>query len=92
MTFTVAMMAARLAIAALSSLGAGAVAAWITKTGGIAVSVLPAVLVAAFVPLHYTLWDKFPLWYHAVFFALLALATIAGAFWYARGAVPPSAR
>jgi len=37
------------------------------------------VLVALFIPVHYGLWDRFPIWYHLVFFASLIALTPAGA-------------
>lgn len=90
MTFGAAMMAARLLVGALSSLGAGVAAAWITKNNRVAVNVLVVALVALFVPVHYTLWDTFPVWYHAIFFASLTIATFAGAAWFARGKGAPA--
>jgi hypothetical protein len=72
MGFTPAMMLARLILGALASLGAGLVGTWITKGKGRAIVVLAGVLVALFIPVHYGLWEKFPLWYHVVF--LLSLA------------------
>ena len=32
-----------------------------------------------FIPVHYGLWENFPLWYHVVFFASLAVMTVLGA-------------
>ncbi len=92
MTFSEAMMVARLIVGALSSLCAGVVAAWITKTNGNAINVLVITLVALFVPVHYSLLDKFPIWYHAIFFASLVVVTFAGAAWFVRGAKPRLAR
>ncbi|HEY3029958.1 MAG TPA: hypothetical protein VGJ68_07230 [Bradyrhizobium sp.] len=46
---------------------------------GTAVKVLGIVLTAMFVPVHYGVWDKFPVWYHAIFLALLFPVTILGA-------------
>jgi len=92
LTFTTAMMAARLAVGALSSLCAGVVAAWLTKKNGVAVNVLVVALVALFVPVHYSLWNTFPLWYHAIFFASLVVVTFVGAAWFVRGARPQPVR
>jgi hypothetical protein len=36
-------------------------------------------LIVIFIPVHYALWEKFPLWYHVVFFASLAVMTMLGA-------------
>ena len=41
-------------------------------------------LVALFIPVHYALWERFPLWYHLVFFVSLLLMTVLGAAVYPR--------
>ena len=79
MTFTLAMLLARLVLGALSSLGAGFVAAWIAKRNRVAVGCLAALLLAIFIPVHYTLWDRFPAWYHILFLASLVVITLLGA-------------
>ena len=77
--FTLAMMAARLVLGALSSVCAGFVVAWVTKSNGMAAKVLGIVLVAMFIPVHYGLWDKFPVWYHLTFLVSLLPLTLVGA-------------
>lgn len=67
MTFTPAMLFARLALGVLASLGAGLLVAWIAARGRVALACLIGLLLVLFVPLHYSLWDRFPAWYHAVF-------------------------
>ena len=79
MTFTLAMMAARLLLGALSSLCAGLAVARVTKGNGTAAKILGIVLTAIFVPVHYGLWAKFPVWYHAIFIASLFPFTLLGA-------------
>jgi len=79
MKFTLEMMLFRLLVGALSSLGAGWLTARITNQNGGAISALVGILIVAFIPAHYALWEKFPLWYHAVFFASLAVMTVLGA-------------
>jgi hypothetical protein len=79
MGFTPAMMTARLFLGALSSLGAGWVVAWITNRNGRAISAFVGILIVVFIPVHYALWQKFPLWYHVVFFVSLAVMTLLGA-------------
>jgi hypothetical protein len=77
MTFTLPMMLGRLAVGGLSSVGAGIALALVAKRGGSAAMVLGVLLLAAFLPVHYRLWDKFPVWYHAVFLiSLLPLALL----------------
>jgi hypothetical protein len=73
MAFTSAMMLARLIVGALASLGAGFVGASIAKGKGVAIIVLAGVLLALFIPVHYGLWEKFPIWYHLVFLLSLAV-------------------
>jgi hypothetical protein len=82
MTFTLAMMIGRLAIGIASSLAAGAVAAAIGSP--IAVRVLAVVMIVFFLPVHYTLWDRFPVWYHAFFLLSLAPAIWAGSLLVAK--------
>jgi len=78
MSFTVAMMIARLLLGALSSLCAGFAVASITKANRRAAMVLGALLTALFIPVHYGLWDKFPVWYHLIFLASLFPFTLLG--------------
>lgn len=80
--FTLAMMAGRLSIAALSSLLAGAVAGSIAPAGGRAAWVLGALLVIFFIPVHVGLWHRFPVWYHLTFLLTLApLVAAGGGLW-----------
>ena len=78
MTFTVGMQAARLVTGAVASLCAGYAATWIANGIGTPVKVLAALLLLLFLPVHYGLWDKFPLWYHVVFLASLVPLTLLG--------------
>jgi hypothetical protein len=80
MTFTLPMLAARLVVGALSSLGAGFVLARIAKRAGRPAVILGIVLLAVFIPVHYGLWDKFSVWYHAAFLASLVPFVVLGAF------------
>jgi hypothetical protein len=79
MKFTPEMMMSRLLVGALSSLGAGWLTARITNQNRRAISALVGLLIVIFIPVHYALWEKFPLWYHVVFFASLAVMTMLGA-------------
>ena len=79
MTFTLPMLAARLAIGVLASLAAGFVLAMIAKRAGRGALILGIVLVALFIPVHYGLWDKFPVWYHAAFIVSLVPFVLLGA-------------
>jgi len=84
MLFTLGMQAGRLVLGALASLLAGWIAVLIARTGRAAWA-LALALVLLFIPVHYQLWDRFPLWYHLVFFASLIVVTPAGAALVRRG-------
>lgn len=90
MTFTLSMMLARLLLGALSSLCAGLTVAWIAKRNGRIAKALAGILVVLFIPVHFALWDRFPLWYHLVFLGSLVLVTPLGAMLYPRRANPLS--
>jgi hypothetical protein len=84
MTFTMTMMLLRLLLGALSSFCAGLAAAWVARSNGIAVKLLAGVLLVVFLPVHYTLWERFPIWYHLTFLLSLVVATMLGAMCYSR--------
>ena len=88
MAFTLGMQVARLLTGAFASLCAGFVAAVIAKGSGTPVRVLAVVLLLLFVPVHYALWDRFPVWYHIVFLASLMPLTLIGAAWKAKPGAP----
>ncbi len=79
MTFSGAMLAARLIIGAVSSLVAGCVSAWLSRRHLLAAGCLVVLLLAVFVPVHYQLWQRFPAWYHAIFMLSLVAFTLLGA-------------
>ena len=83
MTFTLVMLVLRLLLVGLSSLCSGFVAAWIAKGNGAAIKVLAGVMLVAFLPIHYTLWERFPAWYHVIFLLSLVAMPLLGASWYA---------
>jgi len=88
MTFTFPMMGARLSISALSSLASGLVAALVDK-GGWAALASGTILLLLFLPLHYEIWNKFPIWYHLTFLVSLPLLSFVGGS--LRGARPVTA-
>jgi len=77
MAFTLPMMAARLAIGAVATVAAGAVSARIARSSiaGLAPGLL---LLLFFIPVHVSLWEKFPVWYHLTFLLSLVPLTYAG--------------
>jgi hypothetical protein len=78
MTFTLAMQMARLAIGAVATVAAGWTAALITRSA--LARLAPGVLLLiGFIPVHLSLWDKFPVWYHLTFLLSLVPLTLAGA-------------
>ena len=77
--FTFAMKLARLVLGAISSLGAGFVAAWFSKGQMKAATLTGVVLLGLFIPNHYLLWGKFPVWYHLTFLVSLLPLTLLGA-------------
>jgi hypothetical protein len=79
MTFTTAMLAARLGMSAASSLAGGYIASLISRENFNAAPASGVILLALFVPYHLTIWDKFPLWYHLTFFASLLILPLIGA-------------
>ena len=84
MAFTLPMLFARLADGALSSIIAGIACAAAQGPARRAPAVLAIVLVLFFIPVHISLWDKFPLWYHATFLVSLALLVMLGAWIFSR--------
>ena len=79
MAFTLGMMAARLIIAAITSLAAGAVTAAIAPVSPRVPWVLGVVLLVGFIPEHLRLWSLFPPWYHLTFLVTLVPLVVLGA-------------
>jgi hypothetical protein len=79
MTFTLSMMAARLTMAVIASLAAGAVAGAVAPSSRRAPWVLGAILLAAFLPEHVMIWHLFPVWYHLTFLVTLVPLIVLGA-------------
>ena len=77
MLFTVPMMAARLSMSGISSLVSGYVAAAVGRSGQAAL-VAGVLLLLLFLPVHYTIWSKFPIWYHLTFLVSLPLLSVIG--------------
>jgi hypothetical protein len=76
--FTLAMQLVRLAIGAAATLTAGVVTGAIAKRRRAAVLATGIVLVVIFVPIHVTVWDRFPIWYHLWFLGSLVPLTLLG--------------
>lgn len=78
MNFTLTMMICRLLLGLVSSLFAGFVCATIARNR-VAAKVAGAVMVVLFLPVHYMLWAKFPIWYHLFFLISLPPMLLVGA-------------
>jgi hypothetical protein len=90
MVFTLSMKVARLSIAALSSLAAGALVRVIAPQNQLAPWILGVVLLILFVPDHIHLWDRFPVWYHLTFLITLAPLVALGALCVPRAEGKPA--
>jgi hypothetical protein len=78
--FTLCMMVARLALpGAIPSVCAGFLSAWIAHSDRRVIVALILIFLAIFLPAHYRLWEKFPLWYHLTFLGSLILLPVLGA-------------
>jgi hypothetical protein len=78
--FTLPMLLARLAVGVVSSVAAGLACALVARRAFVAAKILAVVIVVFFIPVHYSLWERFPLWYHAIFLISLAPLVMAGAW------------
>ena len=79
MAFTLVMQVARLAIAAAASLIAGTLVGRIAPLRRWAPWTVGLILLVLFVPIHISLRDKFPLWYHLTFLLSLVPLVVLGA-------------
>ena len=79
LNFNLGMKLVRLALGALASVCSGFVAAWIANGRRTAAIVLGILLLVLFIPNHYLLWEKFPVWYHLTFLVSLFPLTLLGA-------------
>jgi hypothetical protein len=83
--FTLAMKWARLLMAIVTSVVAGAVTAWISRSGRWAPLIVGSVVLAMFLPLHIAMWGKLPIWYHLTFLLTIIPAVLVGALLPALG-------
>ncbi len=77
--FTLAMKWARLAMAIVTSLAAGAVIGWISPSSRWAPWIVGIVVLAMFLPVHIAIWSRFPVWYHLTFLLTIVPAVLVGA-------------
>ena len=77
--FTLGMKWARLLMAIVTSVVAGAVTSWIYRSSRWAALIVGSVVLAMFVPVHIAIWSKFPAWYHLTFLLTIIPAVLVGA-------------
>ncbi len=90
MTFTLPMMIARLTESGLSSLASGYAARRIARNNWSPL-IAGIVLLAVFVPVHYSLWNRFPVWYHLTFLCSLVFLSVLGGMLSQKPAIAPQA-
>jgi hypothetical protein len=78
LSFTLGMLVARLLIAALTSLLAGALVSWLAPASVRAPLLVGLILLIAFIQIHVQLWSLFPFWYHLVFLVTLIPLVVLG--------------
>ena len=78
MTFTLPMMFARLVIGALATLAMGLAASIVVRRSRAAPLAAGIVLLLVFIPVHISLWERFPIWYHLTFLLSLVPLSVVG--------------
>ena len=78
MSYSLVMLVARLALGLAGCLCAGWACALIWRGSAIPAYVLSLLLLALFAPVHVSLWNEFPIWYHAFFLITLVPTTLLG--------------
>lgn len=80
LVFTLPMMIMRLSESAACSVLSGFVAALVARERIKSSLAAGVVLLALFLPVHISIWSKFPPWYHLVFLTSLPVLSLAGGF------------
>ncbi len=79
MKFTLPMMIARLAESTVALIIAAMIAAGVAPASRAVSWAFGILMLAFFIPVHYTIWSKFPIWYHAYFLlSLIAVPVLVG--------------
>lgn len=78
MDFTLAMQIARLVLGAASSITAGVVCTAVAPRTRLPGYIFSILILAMFIPVHVSLWDKFPIWYHIIFLGSLVPLVLLG--------------
>lgn len=79
LVFTLTMKIARLIMAAVTSLAAGAIVRTIAPESRWAPWIVGLIILALFLPSHVSLWHRFPIWYHLSFLVPLVPLVALGA-------------
>jgi hypothetical protein len=77
--FTLAMKLGRLIEAAVASVAAGAVVGLVAPSKKWAPLIVGLIILAIFLPVHVSLWARFPVWYHLAFLVPLVPLVVLGA-------------
>ena len=77
--FTLGMKWARLLMAIVTSVAAGAVTGWMSQSNRWVPLIVGGVVFAMFVPVHIAVWSKLPVWYHLTFLLTIIPAVLVGA-------------
>jgi hypothetical protein len=77
--FTLTMKIARLTMAAVTSVAAGAVVAMVDPRQKWTPWIVGGIVLALFLPVHVKLWHVFPVWYHLSFLVPLVPLVVLGA-------------
>jgi hypothetical protein len=85
MLFTLPMKVARLLMAAVTSLVAGALVRAVAPASRWAPWIVGLIILVLFLPSHIYLWTKFPIWYHLTFLLTLVPLVVLGAQLWPRG-------
>lgn len=78
LAFTLAMKIARLLLAAIACLGAGAIVRFVAPSSRAAPIAVGLVLLGLFLPMHLQIWNKLPVWYHLTFLVTLVPLVVLG--------------
>ncbi len=73
MTFDLAMKVARLTLSSVALIIASIAAVRVARRSRYVALAFGVVLLIAFIPIHYELWPKFPIWYHLTFLISLVV-------------------
>ena len=79
MSFTLPMLLLRLLVGVAASFASGLAGALVSKGNRRPIYVFAVLLLALFLPVHYSVWARFPVWYHLFFLASLLVFPVLGA-------------